>query len=207
MKLFKVITITAMTALVALRLGAAEGKPSILTMEKVRSDLANLSMLVGSSGAALQKVKDSAKSSSELNSALKDFSDKYAAVESQADTVRINVINMKARTKEYHEAWLKELDAMKNPKLKEKASSRFEDVKKEFTKIIEAGDKAKHEFVPYVTDLKDIKVYLDADSTPDAVNTLSNTIWKLGNQSKSVSAAIQNVVEQIDRTLSKSPSK
>ena len=58
-----------------------------------------------------------------------------------------------------------------------------------------------------MADLKDVKTYLSADSTPDAVNSLSNTIWKLGNRSRSVSGGIRNVIEQIDHTLEKAPSK
>lgn len=210
MKVSRLITIAAIGALGTLGPMAADktaGKESVTSIEKVRSDLLNLSTLVMSSSDALQKVKDTAQNSGDLKGALKNFSEKYQALESQTDGIRANVTAMKARTKAFHEAWLKELENMKNPKLKEKASSRYQDVKEEFDKIIETGDEAKRSLVPFVTDLKDINVYLEADSSPDAVKSLSHTIWKLNNQSRSVAGDLKNVVEQIDKTLEKTPSK
>jgi chromosome segregation ATPase len=210
MKLHNLTFLIATAAMLALQPMAAEKSAaagSLSTIEKVRSDLVSLDSLVLATSDALQRVKDSAKNPGELKKALSNFDDQYSALEAKSENIRTAVVNMKARTKEYHEKWLKELENMQNPKLKEKATSRFTEVKEEFDKIMENGDEAKRAFVPYVADLKDVKTYLSADSTPDAVNSLSNTIWKLGNRSRSVSGGIRNVIEQIDRTLEKAPSK
>jgi len=209
MKVNRLTSFLVVAAIAAVQAMAGDkgGKDSVTTIEKVRSDLLNLDTIVLSSADALQKVKDNVKNSGELEKAIGAFNEQFESLESQSEAVRTSVVNMKARTKAYHEAWLKELEGMQNPKLKEKAASRFQEVKKEFDKIMGHGEEAKRAFVPYVADLKDIKIYLAADSTPEAISSLSNTIWKLGNRSKSVSGGIKNVIDQIDKTLEKAPKK
>jgi len=180
---------------------------SITSIEKVRSDLQMLNGELLATGASLQKVKEAEKNPAELKSAIRTFTAQATGLEAQSENIRKNVLSMKVRTKEYHDAWLKELEGMQNPSLKEKASKRFQEVKEEFDKIIETGDEAKRSFVPFVADLKDVKTYLETDPSSDAVKSLSNTIWKLGNRAHGVAGDVKNVIDQIDRTLEKSPGK
>ena len=180
---------------------------SIASIEQVRADLVTLNGELLAASGSLQRVKDSQKNPEELANAIRAFSAQTSGLEARSESIRKNALSMKTRTKEYHDAWLKELESMGNPALKEKASKRFQDVKEEFDKIIDTGDDAKRSFVPFVADLKDVKTYLEADSTPEAVKSLSNTIWKLGIRAHSVSGDIQSVIQQIDRTLEKSPGK
>jgi hypothetical protein len=52
-----------------------------------------------------------------------------------------------------------------------------------------------------MADLKDVKTFLDIDPSQKAVATLSNSIWKLGNQSKTVQKRIDSLIVQIDKAL------
>ncbi len=209
MKRFSGALFMAVTIMVALHVVAEEGgtaTQNVIGMEKVKSGLVTLNELVLSTAATLQKVKEASQTPGELKGAISQFTQEFSSLEKQAENIRVDVVRMKALSKAHYDQWTKELDSMGNADLKKKASSRFDEVKEQFDKIMDSGEEAKRAFVPFVSDLKDIKTYLQADSTPAAAKSLSNTIWKLGLKSKTVSGEIKDVIEQIDRTLAKTPS-
>ena len=94
---------------------------------------------------------------------------------------------------------------MANPKLREKAQKRFSSTSGEFDKINEKVATAKESFAPLAADFKDINTYLKTDLSKDAVSSLSNTIWKMGNQAKSVDSKLADVCKQIEKTMAKMP--
>ena len=59
----------------------------------------------------------------------------------------------------------------------------------------------------FIADLGDIKTFLDVDLTSRSVDDLSGTIWKLGSKTRNVRADLEDLVEQIDRTLKMMPKK
>jgi predicted nucleic acid-binding Zn-ribbon protein len=96
---------------------------------------------------------------------------------------------------------------MQNPKLREKAEKRYASTTREFEKISEKVADAKEEFAPLAADLKDIHTYLQTDLSRDAVSSLSNSIWKMGSQARSVDRKIEDLCDQIVHTMKKMPSR
>lgn len=162
---------------------------------------ANLSDTVGALGA----VKASAEKSSELTKTATEFQTRFDALESQMATVREQAVTTRARLRQHYDAWEKELQAMQNPSIREKAQGRLSESKEQFGRIVEQANEAKSEVVPFVSELKDIVIYLKADTSEDAVKSLSGTIWKLNNKYKSVNGSIGDVIEEIDKTIKGMP--
>lgn len=180
---------------------------STVSLADMKAQLTLLQDNITSAVNALQQVKESAKSESDLKKAAAYFESRFKALESQVETVRKQAVVTKARSKEHYESWQKELTEVENPKIREKAQARFTESKKEFDKIIASAERTKEEALPFVSDVKDIVLYLDADLSEDAVDSLSSTIWKLGNRSRAVIGSIADLNEQIDRTIKSLPKK
>jgi hypothetical protein len=153
----------------------------------------------------LERVKSAGRDDSALGKASSDFTGRVKGLDSQVELIRRYAVTVKAKAKDHYESWQKEISTVQNPKIREKAQERFAEARKQFDKIISSADEAKQQVVPFLADLKDIGIYLEADSSQDAVKSLSGTIWKLGNKSKSVLGSITDLSEQIDRAIQATP--
>ena len=204
MKLKPAIAIALATLLAgttSLTAQLATKQASATSLVDLKSNLQQLGAQVGVTITALESLKASASKSSDMKNDLDAFNRSYGTLEKELDTTRTQAIAMKAKAKEHQEAWEKEVEGIQNPNLREKATDRLADERKQFQKIIERGDDLRQVGTPFMADLKDVKTFLDVDPSQKAVATLSNSIWKLGNQSKTVKKRIDALVAQIDKAL------
>ena len=160
-----------------------------------------------SHGRRSECVKASAKKPAELSKAAAELGQTYKSLQTRVDSVQTNAVIAKARVKEHYDAWSKELTGMPNPKLREKAQERLTKSQKEFDKIVVKGTVAKEQVLPFVSQVKDVVIYLGADVSEEAVKSLSNDIWKLDGKAAAVNGSIKDVIDQIDRTIKSLPQK
>ncbi len=187
-------------------LAADEEKPTVVvSLSQLNDEVHVLRNKLSNTMAALQALKDACSNGGDLTKTYSSFSDAFTALDAQATKIREHGTAAKARAKERWEVWQKELTAMQNPKLREKAQSRYTATQKEFDKIVERVDTAKEVFAPLMADLKDITVYLKTDLSSDSVSSLSGTIWKMGSAARGVDSKLEDVNDQIDKTLKKMP--
>ena len=184
---------------------AQAAKPaSVVNLMDFRNQLSQLQNDISATVSSLNTVKE-CKKEADLPKAVKELGTRYTALEARVEEIRTNAIIVKAHVKAHFESWAKELTAMQSASLREKAQDRLSRSQKEFEKIIAEGVEAKEQVLPFVSEVKDIVIYLNADLSDDAVKTLSGNIWKLGNRSKSVIGSIGDVIEQIDDTVKSLP--
>ncbi len=180
---------------------------STISLITFRNQLVQLQNEITATASSLNLVKESGKDEAELAKAAAQLDTRFKSLEALVETVRVDAVTVKARVKDHYDAWSKELTAMQNPSLREKAQERLTRSQKEFDKIIAEAGKTKQEVLPFVSDVKDTVIYLNADLSTAAVKSLSNTIWKLANRSKSVNGSIKDLIEQIDETIKSLPKK
>ena len=185
----------------------AEKPSSTVSLADLRNQLAMLQTEVAGVVEGMNAVKGSAKKPAELSQAVANLGHSFDALQNRVNTLQTNAVTVKARVKEHYEAWSKQLTGMSNPNLREKAQERLTESQKQFDKILQEATEAKEELLPFVSSAKDIVIYLNADLSEDAVDTLSSDIWKLGNRAKSVNSSIGDVIEQIDRTIKGLPQR
>jgi predicted nucleic acid-binding Zn-ribbon protein len=186
---------------------AAENQaPAVkIGLNQLNSEVNNLRESLKGTMSALEDLKTAANKNDDLNKPYSGFSTAYAELETQVTKLREHGTAVKARAKEHWDNWQKELTDMQNAKLREKAQKRYTATSGEFQKIIEKVGDAKEGFAPLAADLKDINTYLKTDLSKEAVSSLGNTIWKMGNQARSVDGKLADVNKQIERTMSKLP--
>jgi chromosome segregation ATPase len=174
---------------------------STVSLTELKNQLVHLRANLSDTVATLAAVKASAEKPAELTRAAADFRTSFQALESQLATVREQAVTTRARLRQHYDAWEKELQAMQNAGIREKAQGRLSESKEQFGRIVEQANEAKAEVVPFVSELKDIVIYLNADLSEDAVKSLSGSIWKLTNKYKSVNGSVGDVIEEIDKTI------
>lgn len=197
----------ALIATLAPAARSAEAPATVVSLADMKTQLTSLQNQLSGTVAALEAVKSSAKNEAALTKSAADFAARFKALEAQVETTRKNAVVAKARAKEHYASWQKDLTTVQNPAIREKAQSRYTASQAQFEKIIAKAERAKEEALPFVSELKDIAIYLEADLTKEAVDSLSNTIWKMGPRAKSVNSTIGDVIEQIDDTIKSLPKK
>jgi hypothetical protein len=187
---------------------AAAPKPAaVVSLADLQAQLMVLQSHIAATAECLQQVKAAVKDKTDLAQAAAAFQTRFKALDKQVELVRTQAVVIKARTLQHYEAWQKDLTAVESAAIREKAQQRFTESKEEFDKIIAKAERTKEEALPFVSELKDISLYLDVDLSAEAVKSLSTTIWRLGNKAKSVSGSIADVIEQIERTIKSLPKK
>ncbi len=196
----------AASSALSARSQAAEAKPTV-TMGLVQFDneISTLRSHLSGTMAALADVKAAAGQNADLAKPYASFTRSFQALQFQTEKVRQYGMAVKARAKEHWEVWQKDLTAMQNPNLREKAQNRYTATSKQFDKIVERVETAKEAFAPLMADLNDINTYLKTDLSKDAVSSLSGNIWKMGNAARSVDGKLADVSEEIGKTLKKMP--
>ncbi|MCI0745120.1 MAG: DUF2959 family protein [Verrucomicrobia subdivision 3 bacterium] len=184
---------------------AADKPVAVVSLGELKNQLSSLQGHISTTLASLDRLKAAGRDGAALDKAYGDFAERFKALDGQVETIRRNAVVVKARAKDHHEHWQTEISGVQNPKIREKAQERFAEAREEFDKIIATAEETKQQLVPFLADLKDIAIYLEADLSQDAVKSLSNTIWKLGNKSKSVVGSIGDLNEQIERTIKAMP--
>ncbi len=174
-------------------------------LNAVRKGVGELQSSISETAQALDGIKQAAKSRSDLKASYGAFDSQYKKLQKQIETLRAQATQMRTRAAEHYKAWQSELSQMGNPKLREKALNRYEEAKEEFDEIIVIADHAKRELEPFLADLRDVNSYLSADLSADAVKSLSNDIWKLGNKSRAVVASLQHLNGQIGKAMEAQP--
>jgi DNA repair exonuclease SbcCD ATPase subunit len=198
--------VAAATAVTLICAAQAQEKKSVtVDLKEIRKGLTELQARVADNASALDGIKKAAKDKSDLKTPYSTFAQSFKKLESQIEILRSQATQMRARADDHYKAWKDELSKMGNPKLREKAQNRFAEAKEEFDEIIVVADEAKRSLEPYLADLRDVNQYLSADLSHDAVKSLNNTIWKLGNKSGAVIASIQHVNTQIGKALEVQP--
>lgn len=171
----------------------------------LRKSLGDLQAQVSDTTSALEGLKRAGKEGGDLKKNYATFAEKLKTLESSLEKVRAEGTQIRTKTEEHYKAWQNELAKMGNPKLREKALNRYDDAKEEFDQIIVVAEQAKQEIGPFMSDLKDVGTYLKSDLSADALKSLSNSIWKLGNKARAVVGSLQHVSNQISRTLDQLP--
>lgn len=174
----------------------------VSAVDEYKNELAGLKKLIFSANAILQGMKDT--DSVEM---LKKLRGEFALLNLKKESVRRRGISLEAKAKEYYNGWLDQIEGIENKDMRKKAIKRYENVLSEYTKFVGLTEKGRKGFVPYVSDVQDIIIYLDADPSTKALKSLSNTIWKLDTRSKALIKQIDGINKQLDVAKAAIPKK
>ncbi len=101
------------------------------------------------------------------------YSDNLAKLDSAGKNVLKHIAEMKARKTEYFAEWEKQGDAFTNPQIRELSEERRKNLAEIYDKVHTAGAGITGSYQAYITDLKEIQIYLSNDLTPKGVGSIA----------------------------------
>lgn len=109
----------------------------------------------------------------DLKKTFDTYSDNLATLDNGGKRVLKHVEEMKSRSKEYFAEWEKQGDAFLNPQIRELSEERRKKLAEMYAQVHTAGGGIKNAYLAYLTDLKEIQLYLSNDLTPKGVEAIA----------------------------------
>lgn len=133
------------------------------------------------------------------------FVEQVDALEKSAAAVAASATKMTANQASYVKQWTRDLEKIQNTGLRQASQARLDEINAGFANIRTRYEETRAAFVPFLTDLKDIRTALGADLTPagaerirpyidDALNTIEpvkSAVEKLAADFASFGVALQ----------------
>jgi hypothetical protein len=101
------------------------------------------------------------------------YSQNLAKLDSEGKRTIKRMDEMKARSKDYFTEWEKQGDTYTNPEIRALSDERRSNLAAIYARIPEAGMGIKGAYHAYLTDLKEIQLYLSNDLTPKGLDAIA----------------------------------
>jgi hypothetical protein len=121
---------------------------------------------------------------------------KMVSMEKQFDN---HADEMKSRGKDYFEEWQKQDGKYKNQQIQQLSEQRRNDLSDIYAGIAQNSIGVKDAFKAYVSDIKEIQIYLSNDLTSKGIESIATISQKVVSDGESLKVAISNVQTAIDR--------
>ena len=117
-----------------------------------------------------------------------------------AESTRQRVAQMNSDSAKYFSEWRIDNQKIANGKLRQVAIKRLEQVKNDYQKSLESLDRASGRFVPFITDLADIKTALSNDLTAQGLKAAKGVFKKANNDHSEVQKWIDAAIQHLSTT-------
>lgn len=98
--------------------------------------------------------------------------------------------NLKSQAAAQFDAWIKEAQNLNDPSMQKASLERRDQARSAYTRIQEAGQKAKAAYDPFIGDLKDIRSFLATDLTTRGVDAVSGKIENVKKDGATLKSAL-----------------
>jgi DNA repair ATPase RecN len=166
------------------------------SIEQVDSEMRKMVTQIDTTAASLDAVVSPGQP--DLKKAFNTYSDNVADLEKTGDKVLKYMAEMKVNTKEYFTEWSKEGDAYTNPRLRELSQERQNKLADIYAQVPAANEGVKESYQAYITDLKEIQMYLSNDLTPNGIASVTPITQKSVRDLDRLKASIRPVIYALD---------
>jgi hypothetical protein len=128
----------------------------------------------------------------------KAYTEAVAKLDADLRAVFGRLDDMKAKGTAYFEAWEKQIAGVTTPEVRELADKRKADLVAKYATLQDAMTKAKDEFGPFITSLKDIQTYLGLDLTANGLQGVGPLVTKAKDAGAKVKENIDTVVKDCE---------
>jgi len=152
--------------------GAAAGT----NLEKAADKITKTDDQVGAVMAGLTNL--TANPTGDLSKQYKTWTSSLSSLQSMATDVQKVSLQMIEKGNEYFKAWDENLAAIANEDIRARSQQRKDEVSKSFAEIKRQYAQAEIDFRPFMSDLQDIKKFLDTDLTVGGLAAIKDTVTK-----------------------------
>jgi hypothetical protein len=177
--------------------GIERSNKATTTMQTMDSDIKLVAVQLDATGASLDELMKPGQS--DVKKAFDLYSGNVSKIEKMEKDFAKHADEMQARGKDYFSEWKKEGNAYKNPEIQALSEQRREELGEIYGKIAENSVGVKNAFKTYVSDVKEIQMFLSNDLTAKGINAIAPTSNKVVGDGDNLKHAIKNVQAAIER--------
>jgi hypothetical protein len=166
------------------------------SIKEVDSDIRKLTVQIDATAVALDVLVRSVPP--DYKKSFDNYSDKLKDLERDGKRVLKHVEEMKSRNKEYFAEWEKQGDKYTNPEIRELSEDRRNKLADIYAQVHSSGGGIKLAYLAYLSDLKQIHVYLSNDLTPKGLESITPVTAKSAQNLEALRASIQPVLIALD---------
>lgn len=132
---------------------------------------------------------------SDVKKAFKTYSHDLDNLESEGNRTLKRINEMREHSKEYFDEWEKQGLEYKNPEIRGLSEERRIKLAEIYGRVPAAGAGIKNAYIAYLTNLKEIKVYLSNDLTPQGLITIDPVAKKAVQDKEVLKSSLQPLLE------------
>ncbi|MFA7404424.1 MAG: DUF2959 family protein [Pelobacteraceae bacterium] len=172
---------------------------SVKTSNSIRdvdSEIRKMTVQIDVTAASLDFLVRSEKS--DLKKSFDSYSDNLAKLDKEGKKVLKRLDEMKSHSKEYFAEWEKQGDAFTNSEIRELSEQRRSRLAEVYAQVPAAGAGIKGSYHAYLTDLKEIQMYLSNDLTPKGIEGITPVANKSVQNLDALKASLKPVLSALD---------
>jgi hypothetical protein len=134
----------------------------------------------------------------DLKKAFDTYSADLAKLDSQGKQVIKRIEEMKLQSTEYFAEWEKRGDAYTNPQIRELSDERRKKLAEIYAQVPATSEGVKRAYLYYLTDLKEIQIYLSNNLTPKGVEAITPVTQKSAQDRDALKTSLKPVIAALD---------
>ena len=172
---------------------------SVSTTNSIRdvdSDIRGMIVQIDATGSSLDALVMTGKP--DLKKNFDAYTDNVAKLDHEGKKTIRHMDEMKTRSKEYFAEWEKQGDTFTNPQIRELSEERRTRLANIYAQVPAAGVGIKGAYLAYLTDLKEIQMFLSNDLTPSGIEAIDPVAKKTVQDREVLKASLAPVLSALD---------
>lgn len=166
------------------------------SMQEVDHEIRKMLVQIDATAASLDAVVSPGQS--KLKKSFDNYTDNLADLDKEGKKVIKRTEELKANSKEYFAEWEKQGDAYTNPQIRELSEERRIKLAGLYAQVPVASAGIKGTYLAYLTDLKEIQLYLSNDLTPKGIEAITPVAQKSVQDLDNLKASLRPVISALD---------
>jgi hypothetical protein len=172
---------------------------SVKTSNSIRdvdTEIRKMIVQIDVTGAALDSLVVTG--NPDLKKSFTTYSDDLVKLDREGKRTLKRVEEMKSQSKEYFAEWEKQGDAFTNPQIRELSEERRIKLANLYAQVPAAGVGIKGAYHAYLTDLKEIQLFLSNDLTPKGIDSIAPVAGKTIQDRDDLKASLRPLIYALD---------
>jgi hypothetical protein len=135
----------------------------------------------------------------ELRPQFEKYKAELVKLENVARITRERAVSMREKGQAFFADWEQQAKTIQNEDIRKEAEKRLEKRRKSYGRILSAMEEAKDRFVPFLSDLNDVKKLLEGELSAATVASTKSLIRKANWHGEDVRESLTDVEKELDR--------
>lgn len=197
------ITLTALLALALLpaplATAADSAERAAIVKEKIRNLRAECAATRNQVTLTLEELSRLAVPGVELRPQFDKYKAELVKMEEKAKGTRERSVSMREKGHAFFSDWEQQTKEIRNEDIRKEALKRLDKRRKSYNKILSASEEAREQFVPFMSDLNDVRKLLESELSASTVASTKGLIRQANWHGEDVKESLLDMEKELDR--------